>query len=72
MTDLEVTVTSQTYEQILPSLARLLCLVREVLPSITETSEEHLLEQSKSVSPPHARVRFQDDFSRLMLSQSTV
>ena len=71
MTDLEVTVTSQTYEQILPSLARLLCLVREVLPSITETSE-HLLEQSKSVSPPHARVRFQDDFSRLMLSQSTV
>ena len=48
MTDLEVTVTSQTYEQILPSLARLLCLVREVLPSITETSEEHLLEQSKS------------------------
>ena len=68
MIDLEVTVTSQTCEQILPSPARLLCLAREVIPSITETSEEHLLEHSKNVSPPHTRVRFQDDFSRLMHS----
>ena len=65
LTDLEVTVACQTCEQILPSPARLLCLARKVLPSITETSEEHLLEQRKNVSPPHTRVRFQDDFSRL-------